>query len=189
MKMKIFNDIIQKNLIKDCLQGDKNSFKELISPYKNKLYNYLFRFTGSLETAEDLMQESLIKIWLGLSNYSERNSFSSWLFSIAHNTAIDYLRKEKMMFSEIEPEMIAEENRSQANPHQLLVGKETERIFLSAVRNLPLKQQDVFMLRNFAGLKFKEIAEITGEPLNTVLSHMNYSIKKIKKILSEENAA
>ncbi|RMD50721.1 MAG: RNA polymerase sigma factor [Ignavibacteria bacterium] len=182
--MKKYNYIIQKKLIKQCLEGDKASFKTLIKPFLPKLLNYLFKLSGSRENAEDLMQETLIKIWLGLQNYNHVNSFDSWVFSIAHNTAIDYLRKNKYVQYPLEIDV-----SGNSDPHNEIVKKELDRNIVNALLKLSGKQQDTFILRVYGGLKFKEIAEILNEPLNTVLSHMNYAVKKIKKIMSEENAA
>lgn len=74
------------------------------------------------------------------------------------------------------------------NPHSILIEKESEEKLLKTVDILPVKQREVFLLRINGGLTFKEIAEITGEPLNTVLSHMHYSIKKIKKFIGVYDA-
>ena len=136
-------------------------------------------------TTEDLFQETLIRVWKGLKTYNEKNKFSSWLFSIAHNTAIDLLRSpvSKYTGQTLESAII---NTNEDNPHNTLVAKETSELVMSAVNELPEKQKEVFLLRQHSGMTFKEIAETTNQPLNTVLGHMHYAVSKIRKKMSEE---
>lgn len=167
--------------------GDTAAFGPLIKIYKNRLFSYLFKISGEKKLAEDLFQETLIKVWKGFSNYSEQSKFSSWLFSIAHNTAMDSIRKnnrEKIVEAVEEPDIFA----GNSNPLKDIVSKETTQIISNAVDKLSPKQKEVFMLRVHGELTFKEISVLTGESLNTVLSHMHYSVKKLRKILRFENA-
>lgn len=161
------------------------AFKPLVQIYRRQLYSYLFKLSRSREEAEDLMQIVLIKIWKGITRYSEQQKFSSWLFTIAHNVAMDNLRKrnKEMLITAIEPDEL--ENSS--NPHKELVESEIKAKINKAVELLSMKQKEVFLLRINGGLTFKEISGITKEPMNTVLSHMNYSIKKIKNYLGRED--
>jgi RNA polymerase sigma-70 factor (ECF subfamily) len=136
-------------------------------------------------TAEDLFLETLIKVWKGFKSYNERNKFSSWLFSIAHNVAVDSIRREstKNNVSSFEDaNMTAGDN----NPHTALVEKETNELVMAAVRTLSEKQKQVFLLRQHSGMTFKEISEATNQPLNTVLGHMHYAVSGIRKKLSKE---
>jgi RNA polymerase sigma-70 factor (ECF subfamily) len=136
-------------------------------------------------TAEDLFQETLIRVWNGFKTYNEKNKFSSWLFSIAHNTAIDLLRSpvSKYTGQSLESAII---NTNKDNPHHTLVAKETSELVMSAVNELSEKQKEVFLLRQHSGMTFKEIAETTNQPLNTVLGHMHYAVSKIRKKMSKE---
>lgn len=181
------NPINESILIERCRKKESAAFGPLIKLYRKQLYSYLYRLGGDKNLAEDLFQETLIKVWRSLPKYNEQNKFSSWLFSIAHNTAIDALRKKQKerFFDDLEN---AELLPGRSNPHIELVGKEAEEKISRAVDRLPVKQKEVFLLRINGELTFKEIAEITGEPLNTILSHMHYSVKKIKKIIGIDNA-
>jgi RNA polymerase sigma-70 factor, ECF subfamily len=175
----------EQSLITKCRNGDSSAFSPLIRTYRKQLFSYLFRLCGNREEAEDLFQDTLIKAWKGINNYSERHKFSSWLFAIAHNTAMDALRKRKKenVFAEIE----LDELQHSDNPHNELINLERSQKLKKAVEELPLKQKEVFLLRINSGMKFKEIAKLTNEPLNTVLSHMHYSINKIKYLLGNKN--
>lgn len=136
-------------------------------------------------TAEDLFQETLIKVWKGFNSYNEQNKFSSWLFSIAHNVAVDSIRRESakpQVGSFEEVQTIA----SDSNPHNAFVEKETNELVMAAVSTLSEKQKQVFFLRQHSGMTFKEISKVTNQPLNTVLGHMHYAVTRIRKKLSKE---
>lgn len=172
-------------LIEKCRNGDSSAFGPLIQLYRRQLFSYLFKLSGERTQAEDLFQETLIKTWRGIKKYSEQQKFSSWLFSIAHNTAMDNLRLRKRdnMISEID----LDEIRSYHDAHKELINNETSAMIEKAIGLLSAKQKEVFLLRIYGEVSFKEISELTKEPLNTVLSHMHYSVKKLKKIIGKKN--
>lgn len=130
--------------------------------------------------ADDLFQETLIKVWKGFNSYNEQNKFPSWLFSIAHNVVVDSIKSRAVRSKQSSIDEIsnyADDN----NPHKKFVANETKAMIMSAVDTLPDKQKEVFLLRLHGGLQFKEIAELTKQPLNTVLGHMHYAVSKIRK--------
>jgi len=172
-------------LIEKCRNGESAAFGPLIKNYRKQLFSYLFRLCGRREEAEDLFQETLVKTWRGINRYSEQQKFSSWLFTIAHNTAMDNLRKQNRenIIADIEPDQL----QHTSDPHKELVLNEIGKKIQSAVETLSFKQKEVFLLRLSSGMSFKEIAAATKEPLNTVLSHMHYAINKIKRFLGNEN--
>ncbi len=177
--------MLETELIKRCKNGDGNAFKHLIGIYKNKLFGYFWKFGGSKYAAEEMFQETLIKVWRAIDSYNNNNKFASWLFTIAHNVAVDFVRKDKSKLN-VELDSI-KNNTNGILQDDLFVRDETINEINSIVKILPDKQKRVFLLRQHGELTFKEIAEITNEPLNTVLSHMNYAIKKIKKELVIRN--
>ncbi len=172
-------------LIERCRNGDASAFGPLMQLYRRQLFSYLFKLSGERTQAEDLFQETLIKTWRGIKKYSERQKFSSWLFTIAHNTAMDNLRlrKKEEMISGIDPDDL----RSPNDTHKQFINDEETRMIEKAIKTLPAKQKEVFLLRIYGEVSFKEIAELTKEPINTVLSHMHYSVKKLKKIIGSKN--
>jgi RNA polymerase sigma-70 factor (ECF subfamily) len=179
--------LLENQLILRCKKGDSSAFGQLIKQYKRQLFTYLVRLSGSNSMAEDLFQETLIKVWSGLPGYNEQNKFSAWLFSIAHNIVMDSYRKKKVRqkITAVEelPELI--ENGDQLTS---LEENELKQIIIDSLKLLPERQRNVFLLRQHGEMSFKEIAEATGQNLNTVLSHMNYAVKKLRKILREKNA-
>ena len=178
-KKTFFGERLEQELIKKCIQKDSVAFESLINIYRTKLYSYLLRSCGDRMTAEDLFQEILIKVWKGFNSYNEQNKFSSWLFSIAHNVAIDSIKSRSVRNTQTAMDEIinySDEN----NPHKKLVIQETRKMILSAVDSLTSKQKEVFLLRLHSGMQFKEIAKLTKQPLNTVLGHMHYAVSKIR---------
>ena len=161
------------------------AFGKLIQVYRIQLFSYLLRLCGDRMTAEDLFQETLIKVWKGFKSYNEQNKFSSWLFSIAHNVAVDSIRKEsaKNTIHSFDDVQIF---TSDSNPHNTYVEKETNELVMAAVSKLSEKQKQVFLLRQHSSMTFKEISKETNQPLNTVLGHMHYAVSKIREKLSKE---
>jgi RNA polymerase sigma-70 factor (ECF subfamily) len=175
---------LEEKLLQRCRANDPAAFGDLINIYRKQLFSYLLRLSGNKLVAEDLFQETLIKVWKGLNNYNEQNKFSSWLFSIAHNVAVDSARGKGVR----NKHLASNDNltyQSASNPHTDFVATETREILMSAVDTLPEKQKEVFLLRLHGGMQFKEIAEITKQPLNTVLGHMQYAVSKIRKKVSK----
>ena len=177
--------IPEAKLIRDSINGDGSAFGKLVNIYRKNLFTYLLRMCKEQMTAEDLLQETLIKAWKGLRGYSEQQKFSSWLFTIAHNVFIDEVRMrnagENTTYFQSGADI-----PSNLTPHSELVMTENRVALQREVENLPVAQRHVFLLRQHSGLPFKEIAEIMNQPLNTVLSHMHYAVKKLKRCLHEE---
>ena len=167
------------------MKNDAVAFGKLIQDYRIQLFSYLLRLCGDRMTAEDLFQETLIKVWKGFKSYNEQNKFSSWLFSIAHNVAVDSIRKDlaKNMVRSFED---VQTFASDDNPHNTFVEKETNELVMAAVSTLSEKQKQVFLLRQHSGMTFKEISKAINQPLNTVLGHMHYAVSRIRKKLSKE---
>jgi RNA polymerase sigma-70 factor (ECF subfamily) len=177
--------IPEKQLIKDSKNGDGAAFAELINVYRRNLFTYLLRMSKERMTAEDLFQDTLIKAWEGLKRYNEKQKFSSWLFTIAHNISIDTIRRSKIRKRTT---ILGDKTEisSGFTPYSELVLTESKIALQKEVDNLPVDQRRVFLLRQHSELSFKEIASIMNQPLNTVLSHMHYAVKKLKRCLNEE---
>lgn len=165
----------------------KEIFEKFVYTHKDKIYGYIYRMCGNRETADDLFQETLFKIWNKFPDKPDTGKLRSWSFTIAHNTIVDYFKKRKIN-TEFD-ELTEVEKNMPDNPADLLVGLETGAKIEEIVKNLPKKQKRALILRVNGGLKYREIAEVMEEPLNSVLSHINYALKKIRKDLEEINAA
>ena len=177
---------LETDLIKKCRAGDTGAFGELINFYRKSLFTYLLRMCRDKMTAEDLFQDTLLKIWKAMEHYNEQQKFSSWIFTIAHNVSIDTFRTKKLRhriaYLNEDSEVVSE-----VTPHTEMVALESKVTFEKAVENLPDEQRRVFLLRQHSGMTFKEIAATMNQPINTVLSHMHYAVKKLRKMLKNND--
>lgn len=180
-------DNLEKTLIEKCQQGDSHAFAALVNSHRKNVLTYFWRNCGSTSEAEDMLQETLIKVWRALPRYRYEYRFTVWLFGIARNVLIDHLRRKKtrsvVRFTDEVPEQM-----ETANPAFTLEAAEIQEKLEAAIERLPEKQREIFLLRQHSEMSFKEIAESTGQPLNTVLGHMHYAVKKLQIILREEHA-
>lgn len=180
-KMENVDGIHDRDLIERFRQGDADAFADLVRPYHRRLSTYLARMSGDRGHAEDLVQETLVRVWKGLESYDDRKRFGSWLFTIAHHVMIDHVRRRTRgpEATDHSPEDLS----GPGDPSAELMAGELGRILSAAVEALPEKQRRVFLLRQHGTLKFREIAELTGEPLSTVLGHMSYATEKLQRIV------
>ena len=116
--------MLENQLIDKCQAGDGEAFRQLISNYRNKLFGYLWRFSDSRIAAEELFQETLIKTWNGIRKYNHKEKFSSWLFTIAHNVAVDNLRKIKTS-NKMSDQYEITNVQSAVTPEDFLIAEET----------------------------------------------------------------
>ncbi len=172
-------------LIRGLQAGDAGAFERLVREYGDRIYRFARRLAGE-RWAEDIAQEVLVRVFRSVGSYRPTGRFESWLFTIANNLAIDFLRKERpeTAMSEVDEGMTAERFVSETRePLEALEEAERRRALLKAVERLPLDQKQVFLLREEAGLSFREIAQIAGCPLNTALGRMHYAMEHLRKAL------
>ena len=148
--------------------------------------------THHRETAEDIFQEVWSTVINKLPAFSFKGAFKNWLYTIAHHKVIDHTRKNSGKYTvSLDEKVNADDGTTYldmlADPTPDIIEQISTKELLDkvakAAEKLPEKQREVFLLRCDAGLKFKEIAEMTGEPLNTILGRMHYAVKKIRKEL------
>lgn len=177
-------------LIKNYLDGNQNSLKLLIDKYTSPVYNFSKRFTGSTQ-AEDITQEVFIKVWKNLKNFDvDKSQFKTWLFTIARNTATDYLRKKKSIsFSSFESDDFKEEDIVDDNilPDEILQKLQDKELLIKLLEELPENYKLVLTLHYQEDMTFKEIGEVMGKPLNTVKSYHYRALILLKDILDNRN--
>ena len=177
-------------LINKYLKGDRKALEVLIQKYLKPIYGFVFRYVNSRQEAEDLTQKTFIQMWRHLKKFDKKKKFSTWLFSIAKNSAIDFLRKKRpILFSELQ------NSRNEQNidetlidpaplPDYLLSQKHTTDQINSAINKLPLNYQIVLTLYYHDQLNFREIAEALEESINTIQSRHRRALVLLKEILS-----
>ena len=173
-----------KKLIEKYLNGDEKALEFLILKYLKPIYSFIFSYVQNQQDAEDLTQETFLKMWRNLRKFKKEKNFENWLFTIAKNTCFDFLRRKKrnLILNADNLEIIADFNPS------LLEKLEKESLFEKLKREiekLPFKMRQVIDLHYNFGLNFREISEILEEPINTVKSRHKRAIAKLKKSISK----
>lgn len=170
-----------EQLIKDYLSGDEKSLEILIKRYLKAIYGFVYKYIGNVQESEDITQEIFVKTWKNLKKFDKQKKFKTWIFSIAKNTYIDWIRKKKTMllddkFAEtlVNQAPLASENLEKTDIVQVLV---------SAVDNLLPKYQTVLSLHYNDNLNFREIAAILKESINTIKSQHRRALNMLKKNL------
>ncbi|MDQ7824209.1 MAG: sigma-70 family RNA polymerase sigma factor [Candidatus Eremiobacteraeota bacterium] len=169
-------------LMESFRKGDACAFETLYERYRQPLFRYLFLMLDDRVMAEDVFQETFLKVFQFRGRYRPGEKFSHFLFKVAKNSAIDVLRKVKktVPFESVtnEPALAGSEARS---PEEEAILQEETRALHDAIRSLPPEQRQVLLLREYLDIPFKEIAHLTGCPLNTALGRMHYAIRRIRE--------
>jgi RNA polymerase sigma-70 factor (ECF subfamily) len=187
-------------LIEECTystnyqKNGRDSFNILVKRHVNSVYLFIFKLIGNKEDAEDITQETFIKVWQKLSKFDMNKNFKTWLFSIAKNTAIDKLRKKRSInFTSLdtdETEVLDGGSNFESNladteplPDEIFAKKESTDALLKALAQLSDNQKLIIHLHITEDLTYEEISEIIGSPMNTVKGQFRRSILKLKNIL------
>lgn len=181
-------DTGDNKLVEEYLNGREEVFAKLLEKHLSPVFNFLYRITGSKEVAEDLAQETFVKVWKNLKNFNRNRSFKAWLFTIAKNTTYDYFKKKKeVAFSAF----VNEEGESIFNeiagenilPDEILHRKDIANELEEILKKLPPHYRAILLLHYKEDFSLHEIAEILGEPYNTIKSRHQRGLGKLKKIV------
>ncbi len=165
-------DDTDETLLQSYKEGNEQALVELTRRYFDMIYRYSYRFVQDTALAEDIVQETFIKMWRSIDTFREGMTVKPWLFRIAHNAAIDYLRKKKAIHFSAMTEEGMEEQFEDADTNLLeeTIAQEERDTLTSCIEALPTHYREVLLLRAEDMLTFEEIASVTGKPLNTVKS-------------------
>jgi RNA polymerase sigma-70 factor (ECF subfamily) len=159
------------------------------------LFNFILRSVRDRATAEEILQDTWIRVLSGLKDFQRASKFSTWVYTVARNLCIDQARKavlrrhpsldqssrgsdEGPTLGEVLPDKGPRADRG-------AISSELQTQLMQAIRDLPEDQREVFMLREYGALPFKEIADIVGAPENTVKSRMRYALERLQSALAE----
>ena len=180
-------------LVERILGGDRDRFSELVSRYEKRVINYVYRITHRYEDAHDLTQDIFVKVYLALDRYDPKYQFSTWLFRIAQNSAIDALRKKSVAevplarpATEDEPGPKEREFADDGiSPYRALKNKQLSAAIDKAVGRLPPDYRELIQLRHFAELSYEEIASMKKLPLGTVKNKLFRARNLLKESLDQ----
>lgn len=186
----IMADISDEKLVEQYLKGDEEALAFLIHKYTSPIYNFTAQIVGRGQNAEDITQETFIKAWKSLKRFDVNKKFKTWLFYIAKNTAIDYLRKRKIATVDLNIDVGEDEEDGVEKladpailPFENLVLQEQAEIVQKAVDGLPEIYRAVLNLYYQEQLSLPEIAEVFKEPVDTIKSRHRRALLKLKELL------
>ncbi len=184
--------VSDQELIDRYLAGNEISLEQLIHRHKNKVFSYILMVVKDKQHADDIFQDTFIKVihTLRSGTYKEEGKFIQWVMRIAHNLVIDHFRKSRRIpFVETQNDEVSIFDNLRIYDESAEERLITEQIYQdvrSMIDFLPPEQREVLVMRHYADLSFKEIAEQTNVSINTALGRMRYAILNIRK-MAEEN--
>lgn len=177
-------------LIRVAIKGKEDGFEEIVRRYQRPIIGYVFRMLGDYDASLDVTQEVFIKVYNSLDRYSSEYRFTTWLYRIAHNAAIDHMRRHAVNPRSIETE--SADGSYELQIESPLPSPETERErsewraeIEAVVKCLPSAYRDLILLRHSHDLSYDEIAEVTGLPLGTVKNRLFRAREMMRQMFIE----
>ncbi|MGA9996893.1 MAG: sigma-70 family RNA polymerase sigma factor [Pyrinomonadaceae bacterium] len=177
MSLKSLQSVADCDLVTRAVAGREDGFEELVRRYQRPIAAYVYRMVGDYESALDLTQEVFIKIYGSLARYRPEFKFSTWIYKIAHNAAVDHLRRsstrEQSLTAEsdgVQYDLPIESGR--LTPEQESIREERREEIERVVRQLPSAYKELILLRHAHDMSYDEIAEVMGLPLGTVKNRL-----------------
>jgi RNA polymerase sigma-70 factor (ECF subfamily) len=178
-------------LVSEFINGDQNSIEILIKRHKSKVYTYILLIVKKEQLAEDIFQDTFIKVIQSLKQgkYRDNGRFLSWVIRIAHNLIIDHFRKEKQLNTlsndDYETDIFNSKKMSDKNIEDDMIDLQIQNDVRRLIDELPDDQKEVILLRHYGGLSFKEIADQTNVSINTALGRMRYALINLRKLIDK----
>ncbi|MEX2530067.1 MAG: sigma-70 family RNA polymerase sigma factor [Gemmatimonadota bacterium] len=182
------SDVVQR-----FLDGDERAFGELVNRYDSRLLNFVYRTVGDRERAQDLVQETFVRVYRHLHRFDQTKKFSTWIYTIASNLAKNELRNRSrnplVLFQTIKKNWDADHRPLEwedetTKPDDLFRKRHVREMVDKAVKELPEHHRLVFVLRELEGKTYEEIAEITDTNLGTVKSRLNRARNNFARIIA-----
>jgi RNA polymerase sigma-70 factor, ECF subfamily len=190
-KVKKVKELSDEKIVQAVRKGNKELFRELVKRYQKKLSIYLYHLVRNREETEDILQNVFIKVYDNLTKFNARKKFSSWIYRIAHNEAVNIIkRKNRKKFISWEDITIKGDTldlkAKEKSPLDNWIEKELKGEMQEALGMLPEQYREVLILRYFLGKSYDEISEIIRKPVNTVGTLINRAKKRMLVIIKEQ---
>ncbi|HEX8315688.1 MAG TPA: sigma-70 family RNA polymerase sigma factor [Flavisolibacter sp.] len=186
--MNLLSKLSDHELINSFSAGNVNAFEALVLRHKDKLYTSIFFLVKDKYLAEDIFQDVFIRIidTIKSGRYTEEGKFLPWAMRIAHNLCVDYFRKVKRtptIKNSDDQDIFEVLNFTEDSAEDKLIKKQSHNRVKDMLDQLPEDQREVIILRHYADMSFKEIAEITNCSINTALGRMRYGLINLRKMM------
>ncbi len=177
-------------LFSEFTKGDTAAFNEIVSRYQGRLLNFVYHFTGDRETAQDIVQETFLRVYRKRKEYRATANLSTWIFTIAGNLAKSELRHRKRwhfvpISKKIDQDVLVEIADQSLGPDHIAEKRAMERDIQEAIGALPPKYREAVILRDIEGMPYEQIAQIVGCPVGTVKSRVNRGRLQLQKRLEQ----
>lgn len=191
--MNPLTQALDTELIRSFQSGNQLALEVLVNRYKDKIYSSIFFLVKDKHLAEDLFQDAFIKMidFLRSNRYNEEGKFIQWALRIAHNLCVDYFRKIKRnkVINSDRDDLFENFSANAESADAFLTRGQTHGKIHQMIELLPEEQREVIVLRHFADMSFKEIAEATNTSINTALGRMRYALINLRKMMTENQLA
>lgn len=190
----MLTQLTDQDLIKRFADGQASAIEELVSRYKDRVYTSIYYLVKDKYLAEDIFQDVFIKVidTIKSDRYSEEGKFLPWVLRIAHNMCVDHFRKVKRtptIKTSDDRDIFEVLNFREESAEQKVIQRQSHDRVRRMLDMLPEEQKEVIILRHYADLSFKEIAELTRCSINTALGRMRYGLLNLRKIMVEKQIA
>lgn len=191
--MKNLKSLTDDRLVALYVSGDNEAFDALLERHKNKLYSYIYYNMRNADMADDIFQETFVKVIMTLrqGRYVESGKFGSWLTRIAHNLIIDQFRTEQnectVSNDEVETDLFAAAGTTDYTIEAKMMTEQALSEISKLIEMLPESQLEMIQMRIYQNLSFKEIAQIKGISINTALGRMRYAVINLRKMAQERH--
>jgi len=192
--MKCLTSLADQQLVHLYIDGNTEALSTLVTRYKDKIYTSIYLLVKDKYLAEDLFQDVFIRIidTLKGGRYTDEGKFLPWALRIAHNMCVDHFRKVKRSPSiktSDDRDIFEVLNFNEPSPEQKMMQTQSHARVRKMIDLLPEDQREVIIMRHYADLSFKEIAELTNCSINTALGRMRYGLINLRKMMAEKQIA
>lgn len=181
------------DLVRRALKGEDQAYRELVGKYRNGLYYHILKLVRDKSVVDDMVQETLLKAFDNLPSFNQQYAFSTWLYRIATNHSIDYLRKRKLQTYSLDEPYDGREGETQMQvsdesfaTDRDVMSEQRNRIIADAIESLPEKYREVIRLRHMEEKSYQEISEVLDLPLGTIKAHLFRGRELLYKYLKDK---
>lgn len=187
------NQIEEQEIVDQFLGGDIQVFEVIVNDFKDRVMNICFSYTNDLNDAEDVSQEVFIEVYKSLRQYKKQSSLATWIFRIASNKSIDFIRKRKRLKRGNSLTSYLEDyknidwiNQGQQNPADELIQEQRKQLLYFGLSKLPTRQKEAFVLTQIEGFDHKSAAEILQTSVKSIESLVVRGKKKLRSMLEKQ---